>query len=120
MAAGACAVVAITDPAHGGLLPVCPFKALTGWACPVCGSTRMLHALLHGDVASAARYNVVVLAALPVLMYGWIRWAAPLAGARRPATWRPSTRVQLLGVALVLVFAVLRNLPWAPVQGLRV
>ena len=33
-----------------GLGLVCPFRALTGWDCPLCGGTRMGAALLHGDV----------------------------------------------------------------------
>ena len=31
----------------------CPFLALTGWQCPLCGGTRMGSALLHGDLVSA-------------------------------------------------------------------
>lgn len=47
--------------------PRCPFLVLTGWRCPGCGSQRAVHALLHGDVAAAWRFNAALVAALPVI-----------------------------------------------------
>lgn len=40
-----------------GWLPPCPFHRLTGLNCPGCGTTRMLEALLSGDVAEAFSLN---------------------------------------------------------------
>ncbi len=118
---GFCAAAGLTDPTRPGSgLPPCPFHALTGWACPVCGSTRMLHELIHGHLGTAARYNAVVLALLPVLLYGWLGWTLQRLGYRRLPTWRVSPRVQQLGLALWFTFAVLRNLPWAPMQALHI
>src|SRR5258708_25879013 len=42
------ALLAVFDPASTWWLPSCPFHALTGWLCPLCGSLRAVHALLHG------------------------------------------------------------------------
>src|SRR5580693_9291812 len=36
------------DPATSGIFPPCPFRYLTGWYCPGCGSLRAIHQLLHG------------------------------------------------------------------------
>ncbi|MEZ3589757.1 MAG: DUF2752 domain-containing protein [Muribaculaceae bacterium] len=47
--------------------PRCPFLVLTGWRCPGCGSQRAVHALLHGDVAAAWRFNAALVAALPLI-----------------------------------------------------
>lgn len=121
LAAGACTVAAIADPTRpGSLLPVCPLRTLTGIDCPICGSTRMLHTLLHGDLASAARYNVAALVMLPALVWFWLVWGLPKLGLRAPPSWRPSTRVLRIGLGLLLVFSVLRNLPWAPFSALHV
>lgn len=50
--------VGLFDPVGGSLpYPRCPVKWLTGWDCPGCGSTRALHALLHGRVAEAWGLN---------------------------------------------------------------
>src|SRR5262245_47866310 len=58
----------LVPPGAGPFYPVCPLYALTGLHCPGCGATRCLHALLHGDLAQAAAYNVLFLAALPFLV----------------------------------------------------
>lgn len=105
------------DPgAAGSLFPPCLFLTFTGLYCPGCGITRMLHALVHGDLARAADMNLMVLAMLPLL---GLMAAQEFAGRRvlPGAIARPLYNARLwLGV--VLAFGVLRNLPWAPFAGL--
>lgn len=90
-------------------IPLCPLHAMTGLWCPLCGSTRASHALLHAEPAAALQYNALFVAALPLLALLWWRWLrspVPRPTARalpRPVFWA--------GVALVLAFGVLRNLP---------
>lgn len=52
------AVYFMFDPNTEGAFPKCGFYVLTGWKCPGCGSQRALHALLHGDVLAAFRFNM--------------------------------------------------------------
>jgi len=52
---------------------MCPFRALTGFACPGCGSARGLHALAHGDLVGAFKFNPFLVVALPFLIYVLIR-----------------------------------------------
>jgi len=61
--AGGVALVAAVWPQ--AWLPVCPFHHLTGFPCPMCGSTRCVRALLHGDWAAAV-YTQPLIAALIV------------------------------------------------------
>jgi hypothetical protein len=100
----------------GSPFPPCVFRTLTGLFCPGCGITRMLHALVHGDLARAAGMNLMVLAMLPAIAL----LVANEATSRRllaPALARPLYSAPLwLGV--VLAFGVLRNLPWAPFDAL--
>lgn len=49
-------------------VPKCPFKLVTGLDCPGCGFQRALHALLHGKIAEAVRYNLFLLYAIPYLV----------------------------------------------------
>lgn len=49
------------------MFPKCPFKVLTGLQCPGCGSQRAIHALLHGDIAAAWRFNALLVAYIPIL-----------------------------------------------------
>lgn len=53
------------DPAGSRLFPRCPFLSLTGLRCPGCGSQRALHSLLHGEIARAAHYNLLLTLSLP-------------------------------------------------------
>ena len=55
------------DP-ESNLFPQCIFYQLTGWECAGCGSQRMLHALLHGDVVAAWHYNPAILIVSPILL----------------------------------------------------
>jgi len=97
----------------------CPFLALTGWQCPLCGGTRMGAALLHGDVAGAYAFNPLVLVALTVLGALAVVWAIEVAGgpAMRPPR-RMKKRLQqvptpawpLVALVLAVLYTVFRNL----------
>lgn len=54
--AAACAVLLLAgDPSRSGWLPECLFYKTTGFLCYGCGSTRALHALLHGHWLDSLR-----------------------------------------------------------------
>ena len=44
------------------------FKMLTGYDCPSCGSQRVLHMLLHGDVVDAFSLNPFIFIVAPYLL----------------------------------------------------
>ena len=71
IAASVAAVYAAFDPMQAQWMPKCPVYALTGWKCPGCGSQRMLHALMSGDVGGAFHSNPCLLtpALLPALTF---------------------------------------------------
>ena len=109
-AAAATAYVGLVDPNEAGHYPTCPFLLLTGRFCPGCGSLRAVHALAHGDVRAALGLNVLAVLGAVVLVGLWARWV------RRSWRGEPRTTVApawslYLGLAVVLVFWVLRNLP---------
>lgn len=100
-------LVTVVDPAASSLVPPCPFRLLTGWLCPGCGSARALHALAHGHVMQALGLNPVAVAVLPAAATDWVRRLSGRPGLpvhRLPAVW-----VWALGAALV-AFGVARNL----------
>lgn len=53
------------NPDTHSLFPQCAFHRLTGLQCPSCGNQRALHALLHGDIQTAAHHNIFFFIALP-------------------------------------------------------
>jgi hypothetical protein len=114
----ACAFLYLNDPADGGLYPPCPFKALTGLDCPGCGTTRAMHALLHGRVGTAFDLNVLAVLFLPVAVYSGAVYVARTLFDRtlptpRIPSWAPWASAAVLGV-----WFVVRNLPFGPLQWL--
>lgn len=104
------AVVGLVDPNEPGHFPGCPFLALTGYWCPGCGSTRMLHALVHGDLATALARNPLGVVALAWLT-GWygVQWWRVVADRPRRGMAHPRW-VYALGVVIV-GYWVARNVP---------
>ena len=110
---GAVVTLRLLDPNKPGSgLPPCPLYALTGLYCPGCGSTRCLHALVHLDFATAWAMNPLLLLSLPALLL-LTGYGAGLLPARLLPLARQLCRPIAWGVLLV-GYAVLRNLPWAP------
>lgn len=97
------------DPSTSGLFPRCTFLSLTGYKCPGCGTQRAIHALLHGDVAGAFKYNALLLVAIP-----WIALCL-YAESRRLRNPRLYARLYAplliwLFLAMVLLWWLLRNI----------
>ena len=97
------------DPSSSTLFPRCTFLSLTSYKCPGCGSQRAVHALLHGDLAAAFRYNALLLIAIP-----WIALCL-FAESRRTRNPRLYTRLNAplliwLFLAMVLIWWLLRNI----------
>lgn len=114
-----CGLVTSTLYATTGIGWPCPFRTLTGWECPLCGGTRLGNALLHGEVGAAFADNPLVLVGLAVLTVLGVLWSVEaLAGPalRLPAGWTararsvPATHWLVLGLAVAVVYALLRNL----------
>lgn len=62
-----------SDPLTSRFMPQCLFHRITGLQCVGCGSQRMLHALLHGDLSGAFRANALALLSIPVVVFlAWV------------------------------------------------
>lgn len=103
----------IRDPHVGGSFGICPSLLLTGLYCPGCGSLRGTRDLLEGDVVAAFSHNILLVPAILWLTWWWVAQAAR--ALDRPI--RPpisSARFCYTLVAVIVVFAVVRNLPGSP------
>jgi hypothetical protein len=106
--AGALAYVGFVDPHRSGsVFPQCPFRLLTGWNCPACGGLRMIHDLLHGNLAAAVIDNVFLLTGIPVLA-AWILLRRRSGGAVLPIP------ALVVAVGAAIAWTVLRNLSRFP------
>jgi hypothetical protein len=103
----------------GGRIGIpCLLHATTGLDCPLCGSTRMAAALLHGDLGAAWHFNAMVLVLGPLVGvavgYQLLAWTLEsLRLIRLPRlTMSPRTvdRAVKALIVLLLVYGVARNL----------
>ena len=112
----ACGVVAyFVQPDTVSWLPVCPFHQLTGLWCPGCGTTRMLHYLVHGELRMALRQNVMALVALPGVCYALSRELWPSLKIAWPAV---SNGLTVSFASMLILFGVARNIPVSPFSWL--
>ncbi len=92
----------LLNPGVLAFCPRCPLHSLTGLYCPGCGSTRAMHELTHGHFLAAFRLNPLAIMVLPVLGLWLAR--GERAGVKSFWIWTL--------LAVIVVFGVLRNLPW--------
>lgn len=109
-----CAAVGLGGPS-GGLLPPCPFRAITGLDCPGCGLTRGVRELVRLHPGAALDHNALLVVIVPLALWAWLGWAGLV--QRGPARVLPGWVMPGL-VALAFAFAVARNLPVTPLNWL--
>ena len=105
------AAIYLFNPTEYSFMPKCIFKSLTGFSCPGCGFQRSLHAFLHGDFASAIRYNYFFLIAMPYLFSVVMSDVILRGEARRRWQRFTHSRWVLLGfVILTMAWWIVRNI----------
>ena len=102
------------DPLHSDFYPPCPFYALTGLYCPGCGTTRALHQLLHGHLGEAFGFNPLMILMLPYLGYCSLSYVMFAVRGRPLPSILTSPFWGWLTFGTILLYGVLRNLPYPP------
>jgi hypothetical protein len=114
-AAGGCALIWVANPTvPGGILPVCPTKALLGIDCPGCGSLRMIYSLLHLDVSAALRFNALAVVAVLLLLWAYGGWVYGTVVGRQVRSWQHLRWSAPVALVLTLAWFVVRNLGFGP------
>ncbi|GAA1769731.1 DUF2752 domain-containing protein [Nocardioides hankookensis] len=102
----------LRDPHDHGSWGLCPSAAM-GIYCPGCGGLRAVNDLTHGDLAGAASSNLAFVVALPFILVGLVLWTAGRWRGRPYQVPMSVVRpVAYTGLALLLLFTVVRNLPF--------
>lgn len=102
------------EPGKSGLFPSCLLYEYSGFYCPGCGSTRAMSKIVHGDVVAALRMNILTVFFTPFIIYSFLLFGSriflkkPLPSYRIPA-------IVIWGLVVVIIlFGILRNLPYYP------
>ena len=102
--------VRVANPVHNDV-PLCPFHAVTGLQCPLCGGLRAAYELSRFDVVAAVRDNALFVGTLPLLLAYWLFWL------RQAKQGQPERRFPRAAIgtswAVAAAFVVVRNLPGA-------
>ena len=112
--AGACFLTAYFDPSKTSFFPVCPFFAITGFACPGCGLTRAFHALFHGDLIVALDFNLLSPVWAVMFGYAWVSLLLVAIRGRGLPLWMTRPAFLWTFMTVLLVFGVVRNIPVWP------
>jgi len=106
------------NPSEHSFFPKCSFYVATGFSCPGCGSTRALFHLTHGNLLEALRLNPGLMALITLGLTDYIRFVVSVIHGNPFQTL--FGRLKLLGalMGVMLVYGVIRNLPWRLFESL--
>ena len=106
------------NPSEHSFFPKCALYMATGFSCPGCGSTRALYQLTHGDVLEAMRLNPGLMALITLGITDYVRFVVSVIRGNPFQTL--FGRIKLLGalMGVMLVYGVIRNLPWPLFESL--
>lgn len=102
------------NPVEHQLFPKCIFHSVSGYHCPGCGSQRAIHSLMHLNFAGVVGNNFLFLPAVALIIYHYLHpvlnkllsWKLPNVFYYKKTPW--------IIFAVVILFWILRNLPWYP------
>ena len=100
-------------PSWQQYFPKCIFHNLTGLYCPLCGTQRALNALVHGNIGEAIRDNILVLFAILLFSLFTLQLKVFHKKSRYTNILSSSTFFKA-ALIIVIVFGVLRNIPFYP------
>lgn len=89
----------------------CVFHSVTGLYCPGCGVSGMCISMAHFDFASAFKHNSAIFIMLPLfaILFVTIIYKYIKTGSFMTSKWQ-NILIYIM-IAVLLVFAVLRNIP---------
>lgn len=106
------------DPSTTAFFPKCPFLSLTGIYCPGCGSQRAIHHILQGHILTGIRHNYMFLLVIVVLSYQAIIFIINKLGKKTYNNLLHKSKTTYTILVLVILFWIMRNIPYFPFMEL--
>jgi hypothetical protein len=102
------------NPNEVNYLPECPLYFATGLYCPGCGSQRATHQLLNFNIFGVLQQNVLYFISLFVLGYHLIVTGINAFFKKDFYNYMYHPKTPLVILAIIIIFWVLRNIPYYP------
>ena len=94
----------------------CLFYKTTGLYCPGCGGQRAFHHLLHGDFSLSFQDNLLIFMVLPLV---GIKFYEEIFEKKIMPSFIYSPKFLAVVLTFVIIFTVLRNIPYLPFTQFR-
>ena len=94
--------------------PKCPVHLITGLYCPGCGSQRSLHAFLNFHILEAFSTNLLVGLLITATIFDILFYFLKLEKLRPVNFLKTNRYISIVVLYLVIVFTILRNIPFYP------
>ena len=88
----------------------CIFHKITGLYCPGCGITRMIYALLSGQIYAAFRYNMLIFCSLPFILFLIIEYIHAKSKGNIPLYKKIPNSIWITLIIILLVWMIIRNI----------
>ena len=89
----------------------CIFHEITGLYCPGCGTTRLIFALLKGNIDAAYNYNRLVFIMLPfIILYSLYMIYLYIVNKEDKILNRIPKSFEYILIFIILLFGILRNI----------
>jgi hypothetical protein len=101
----------VVNPSKSHFTPACILHKTTGLYCFGCGGQRAFHSLLHGRFSEALQNNILIYLILPIIT---IILTAEIINQKKAIEFIQKPVFMWGFIFLLLVFMILRNLPFYP------
>lgn len=108
------AIYFLYDPLKTTIFPQCPTNKYLGFYCPGCGSQRALHSFLHFDIKKTFSYNILFIPALLVFIYNLVCKINNRFSTKKINNVVYHPKFPIIVLVIVLLFMILRNIPFEP------
>lgn len=93
----------------------CILNRATGLYCTGCGSGRAAWDLVHGNIVQAMKHNLLMVVFLPFILYYCLKRYLKLAlGQDILPFFHIGQRMQLAIIWVIIIFTIVRNIPFYP------
>ncbi len=88
----------------------CVFYEITGFKCPSCGVTRMVTALIFGNVHEAFLYNRLMFVLLPLFGVYFVRFSISYIKNQKIVLYKWDNVLIILLIIILVIFGIVRNI----------